>query len=171
MTSAPPFDNYEKRWKSVDSLEEKGLTKSALEKTNLIYDLAKNSDNAPQVVKSLIYKAKYRQVLDEGGFEKTLSQFETEIGSSEFPVRNILQSAAAELYWSYYQQNRWRFTERTQTVNFIQDDIATWDLKTITSRVSDLYKASLTNADSLRQTPIHLFSAILEKVSFLLLVR
>ena len=35
MTTAPPFDNYEKRWKSVDSLEEKGLTKSALEKTSL----------------------------------------------------------------------------------------------------------------------------------------
>jgi uncharacterized protein YfaS (alpha-2-macroglobulin family) len=163
MTSAPPFDNYEKRWKSVDSLEEKGLTKSALEKTNLIYDLAKKSDNAPQVVKSLIYKAKYRQVLDEGGFEKTLSQFETEINSSKFPVRNILQSAAAELYWSYYQQNRWRFTERTQTVNFNQDDIATWDLKTITSRVTDLYKASLNNTDSLKQLPIDLFSPILEK--------
>jgi hypothetical protein len=163
MHPAITYDSYEKLWKEVDSLEQQGLTKSALEKAEAIYTLAKKSDNAPQVVKSLIYKAKYKQVLEEGGLEKTLQQFEEEIGASHFPARNILQSAAAELYWNYYQQNRWKFSQRTQTVNFNPEDIATWDLRSITNRVTDLYKRSLENTDSLKQMPIEPFSAILEK--------
>lgn len=157
------YDNYEKFWKEVDTLESQGLTKSALEKTEAIYILAKKSDNAPQVIKSLIYKVKYKQVLEEGGFEKTLSEFETEINGSHFPAKNILSSAAAELYWSYYEQNRWRFAQRTQTINFKQDDISTWDLKKITQHVTELYNASLQNTDSLKQTSIESFAAILEK--------
>src|SRR6185369_2614113 len=72
-------------------------------------------------------------------------------------------SAGAELYWSYYEQNRWRFDQRTQIVNFKQDDISTWDLKKITQHVTELYTASLENTDSLKQTPIESFAAILEK--------
>src|SRR5262245_24313675 len=108
------YEDYSKLWKEVDSLEDKGLTKSALEKVEDIYSIAEKSDNVPQVVKSLIYKVKYKQVLEEGGLEKALNEFETQINKSHFPTRNILQSAAAELYWGYYQQNRWRFLNRTQ---------------------------------------------------------
>ena len=58
MPSSGNYDDYNKLWKEVDSLEEKGLTKSALDKVNTIYTLAGKSNNTPQVVKSLIYKVK-----------------------------------------------------------------------------------------------------------------
>ena len=40
--------DYNKLWKKVDSLTNKGLTKSALEVVTGIYDLSKKENNAPQ---------------------------------------------------------------------------------------------------------------------------
>ncbi|HUM46954.1 MAG TPA: MG2 domain-containing protein, partial [Chitinophagales bacterium] len=171
MAPIENYDAYDKLWSEVDTLESKGLTKSALEKVNTIYLQAKKTDNAPQVLKSLIYTVKYKQVLEEGGFEKALLAFETEINTSHFPTKNILQSAAAELYWSYYEQNRWRFSNRTQTSSFEQDDISTWSIEKIVSRVTTLYTASLQHTDSLQQTSIEPFASILEKGNMPLIYR
>ncbi|MGB3073693.1 MAG: MG2 domain-containing protein, partial [Chitinophagales bacterium] len=157
------YDAYEKLWKEVDTLESKGLPKSALEKVNAIYALANKSDNAPQIFKSLVYTLKYKQVLEEGEGEKALEAFEAAISKSHFPTKNILQSAAAEMYWNYYQQNRWKFSERTQITGIENKGIETWDIPKIVNHVTELYKSSLENVDSLQQTSIEPFAAILEK--------
>ncbi|MBA3649644.1 MAG: hypothetical protein H0W62_14045 [Chitinophagales bacterium] len=157
------YELYEKQWKEVDALEAQGLTKSSLQKADAIYALAKKLNNTPQIVKSLIYKVKYKQVLQEGGYEKTLLDFENEIKLSTFPTKQILQSCAAELYWSYYQQNRWQFSQRTETPDFNKEDPSTWDVIKITQRVTELYKESIENQDSLKELPIGDFAAILVK--------
>ncbi|MBX7108452.1 MAG: alpha-2-macroglobulin [Chitinophagales bacterium] len=163
VTPVISYDTYEKLWREVDALESQGLTKSALEKVNTIYSIALKSDNAPQLVKSLIYTVKYKDVLEEGEGEKALEAFEKAISESKFPARNILESAAAELYWSYYQQNRWTFAERTQLSDQNGQGVATWDLPHIVQRATALYTASLLHADSLQQTAITPFAAILEE--------
>lgn len=157
------YETFEKLWKEADTLEAQGLTKSALEKVQNIYALANKTDNAPQLVKALIYTVKYKEVLEEGEGEKALEAFEAAISKSHFPTKNMLQSAAAELYWSYYQQNRWKFSNRTHITGQQQQDIATWDLQQLAQRVSALYTASLSRTDSLQQTSIIPFTAILEK--------
>lgn len=163
MAPLQEYDDYALRWKQVDSLETEGLSKSALDAVNKIYAQAISADNAPQIVKALIYTLKYKQILEEGGNEKALLAFEMAIQNSRFPVKNILQSAAAELYWNYYQQNRWNFAGRTQTSGANEEDIATWDLQKIIDRSATLYKASIDDEDSLRQLSIMSFAALLEK--------
>ena len=59
-------DSYEKQWKKVDSLINKGLTKSAQEVVAQIYLKAKKENNAPQLVKSVLYnktKKRFRRRL------------------------------------------------------------------------------------------------------------
>ena len=43
---------------------------------------------------------------------------EREIAQSKEPVASILSSLLAGVYWSYFQANRWRLYDRTQTLNF-----------------------------------------------------
>ena len=50
-------------------------------------------------------------------------------------MKPILHSMIAEQYWNYYQNNRYRFLRRTQTVEFKQEDMRTWDLKKIVEQV------------------------------------
>ena len=67
----------------------------------------------------------------------------------------------ADAFWQYFQNNRWKFYNRTSTVNFKNDDIETWDLKAITNAVISNYKASLSNSDSLKRTKVDIYDDIL----------
>ena len=159
----PKGSNYEKEWKKVDSLTTKGLTKSALEVVNGIYDKAKAENNASQFVKAIIHRMKFEQYMEEYSLEKALNKLNEEAKEAHYPVKPILQSMIAESFWQYYQNNRWKFYNRTQTVNFDNNDITTWDLKAIFSQVVKNYEASLESADSLKRTPLNIYDDVLTK--------
>lgn len=159
----PKGSNYVKEWKKVDSLTAKGLNKSALEVVNGIYDKAKIENNAPQFVKAIIHRMKFEQYMEEYSLVKALNKLNEEAKEATFPVKPILQSMIAESYWQYYQNNRWKFYNRTTTVNFNNDDITTWDLKTVFSQVVKNYQASLESADSLKRTPLNIYDEVLIK--------
>ncbi|MBL7895404.1 MAG: hypothetical protein JNK50_08960 [Bacteroidia bacterium] len=156
-------DNYEKLWKRVDSCENKGLTESALKIVEAIYAKAKTENNAPQFVKAVLHRMKFESVKEEFSLEKSIVKLRDEAEASKFPVKPVLQSILADAYWQYFQNNRWRFYERSTTVNFKNDDITTWDLKTITDATIKNYKASLENADSLKRTKIDIYDEVIVK--------
>lgn len=159
---SPIFQNdFDKDWKAVDSLVNYGLPKSALEIVEKIYDKAKNENNSPNFVKSIIYKAKLKYNLKEDALESNIKDITEEMNSSSFPVKPVLQSMLAELYWSYYQTNRYKILDRTRTVNFIQDDIKTWDLSKFTEQVIYYYNESLKDETILRNTNIEIYNEIL----------
>ena len=159
----PKGSNYAKEWKKVDSLTAKGLNKSALEVVAGIYDKAKAENNSPQFVKAIIHRMKFEKYIEEYSLVKALNKLNEEAKEATYPVKPVLQSMIAENYWQYYQNNRWKFYNRTATVNFDNDDITTWDLKTIFSQVVKNYQASLESADSLKRTPLNIYDEIIEK--------
>ncbi len=159
----PKGSTYTKEWKKVDSLVSRGLNKSALEVVNGIYAKAKSENNAPQFVKAIIHRMKLEQYMEEYSLENALNKLESEVKEARYPVKPVLQSMLAESYWQYYENNRWKFYNRTETVNFKNDDITTWDLKTIFSQVLKNYNASLENADSLKRTPLNIYDDIILK--------
>jgi len=154
-------DNYEKLWRQVDSCENKGLPESALKIVEVIYEKAKTDNNAPQLVKAVIHRMKFKQTKEEFSLEKNINELAVEVSKAKFPTKAVLQSLLADSYWQYFNNNRWKFYNRTQTVNFKNDDIETWDLKTITSAVIDNYKASLANTDSLKATKVDVFDEVI----------
>ena len=152
---------YTASWKKVRDFEDRGLPESALTLVNDIYRQARSENNAQQLVKAVIYKMKYTDYKEEDSFVKNLGQLEDEIQTADFPVRNLLHSMLAEHYWIYYQQNRYRYGERTQTVNFDPRDIATWSLEKIIQETIINYQLSLKDADKLKNTGIGLVDEIL----------
>lgn len=161
----PKGSTYEKEWKKVDSLSNKGLTKSALEVVLGIYDKSKAENNSSQFVKAIIHRMKFEQQMEEYSLVKALNKLNEEAREATFPVKPVLQSMIAESYWQYYQNNRWKFYNRSTTENFTNDDITTWDLKTIFNQVIKNYQASLLNTDSLKRTPLNIYDEVLIKYS------
>ncbi|NVK64566.1 MAG: hypothetical protein HWE22_08255 [Flavobacteriales bacterium] len=156
------FDgDYSSLWVKVDSLEKQGLFKSALEVVNSIFAQAKQEENAPQVVKSVIHRMKYNAYLEEDDFVLALAELNNLSEKNSFPIKQLIHSVTAEVYWQYYESNRWKFIERSQTVNFENNDVRTWDLKTISEHVRTQYMLSLENADSLQHTDLYDFREIL----------
>ena len=135
-------DDYKSAWKTVDSLENKGLTRSALEVVDEIYKTAKLENNEPQIIKSLFFKLKYANYVEEYSHQKIIKQVTEEIDSTSFPANAILKSILANIYWQYYQNNRWRYQQRTETVNFDNDDFETWDLPRLIREIVKNYRAA-----------------------------
>jgi uncharacterized protein YfaS (alpha-2-macroglobulin family) len=154
--------DYRKHWLKVDSLQNLGLYQSALKEVELIFTEASKENNAPQVVKAVIHKMKYNSYLKEDDYVIAINELNSIAENSKFPLSQLIHSVTADVYWSYYQNNRWKFMNRTHTVNFKNDDIRTWDLKKLVVHVNEHYLLSLTGTDSLKRSKISDFKEILK---------
>lgn len=153
--------DYKTEWKTIDSLINKGLPQSALAETEKLYIRVKTEGNTPQIVKTIIYKARLTDMREEDSYIKIFKLVEDEIKTAKAPLSNILYSVQAELFWRYYTSNRYRFMERSTTIDFKNDDIATWDLTTLVSKVSQSYLKSLENPALLQKENINSYLSIL----------
>lgn len=155
---------YSAEWKKVDSLiNKRGLTRSALEQVQVIYNRAKKENNTQQVIKALVYRLGLEQNIQEDGLIKNIADLEKEVAAAAEPAKSILRSLQAEAYWDYFQQHRWQLYERTQTVNFDKTDIATWGVADFHRKISELYLASISAEQLLQQTKLDAFNEIILK--------
>ncbi|NNG26881.1 MAG: hypothetical protein HKM87_05105, partial [Ignavibacteriaceae bacterium] len=154
-------DDYKAAWHKVDSLEQQGLTRSALKVVEEIYRAAKKDGNQPQFIKSIFYKLKYGNYIEEDSHIKIINDVKAEIDTASFPANAILQSILANIYWQYYQNNRWRFQQRTETVNFDNEDFQTWDLSRLVREIVHHFHKSLEKSEELKFVSIKDFRDIL----------
>ncbi|RSK42065.1 alpha-2-macroglobulin family protein [Mangrovimonas spongiae] len=155
-------DNYQSLWKQVESFDNKGLPKSALKIVKQIENQAKKEDNKPQQIKTLLFKSKYALILEEEAQLNIINDFKTEISSNSTPTKSVLENMLATLYWQYFQQNRWRFYDRTKTSEKMDtSDFRTWDLQTLFEEIHCHYQNSLSDYKLLQNIAVDDFKSIL----------
>jgi len=156
-------EDYEKLWLDVERIEINNLPKSANKKVEAIYKKAVQENNSPQIVKCLFYKSKFSLILEEDATLKVINDFKTQIDKSSFPTKNVLQNILANLYWQYFQTNRYKFYQRTNTDSKVDvNDFRTWDLDTLFEEIHKYYDSSLSNSTQLQEIEISSFSDILK---------
>ncbi|MDN3666693.1 alpha-2-macroglobulin [Algibacter miyuki] len=161
LSSAQNSD-YSELWKSVASFESEGLPKSALKVVATIEAQAKKDKNQPQIIKTMLYKGKYAMVLEDDAQLEIITDFKLKINNSDFPTKNILESVLANLYWQYFQQNRWKFYNRTKTTEKVDtEDFRTWDLQTLFTEIHDHFQNSLQNGLMLQQEDLAQYDVLL----------
>ncbi|WP_442265824.1 MG2 domain-containing protein [Tenacibaculum sp. ZS6-P6] len=157
-------NNYEKLWKEVHHFELFNQPKSALKVVEKIYKQAKKKNNAPQIVKTLLYKSKFSLTLNEDAQLKIISQFKEHINQSNTPTKNVLQNILANMYWQYFQSNRWKFYQRTKTASKVDEsDFRTWDLETLFAEIHLEFQNSLAQKNELQNIDIKTFHSLLVK--------
>ncbi|MDP3115111.1 MAG: alpha-2-macroglobulin family protein [Candidatus Cloacimonadaceae bacterium] len=155
--------NYESAWKEIDKLQADRLPKSMGVKVDALYRAAVLEDKTDQQIKALTYQLLIHQQVEESSSQKAIEKVKKYLKTAPHPASAILHSMLAQLYWSYYQSSRWRYGMRSETVNFQQDDIATWDLKTIAKETINAYRLSLEQAAELQKHKIGDYPAIINK--------
>lgn len=158
-----PIKKYDKEWKRIEDLVNKGLPKSALTEVKKLYALAKKEKQDAQVIKTLVYITSLQTENREDNEVLSVSEIEKEIAISNEPVASILKSLLADMYWGYYQSHRWQMYDRTKTDNFKKEDIATWDAEDFHKKVSDLYLQSIKEEKLLKQTKLAPYDALITK--------
>ena len=165
MAQAKPND-YKTQWKKIDDLIEKGLTKTAITEVQKIYALAKKENNGVQVIKSLMFQSMLSEQVDENAGINIIKAIEAEAAAAKQPAKSLLQSMAAQLYWNYFQNNRWNLYNRTNTENFKKDDIATWGAEDFHKKISALYLASISEIKLLQSSKLEPFEAIIQTYGY-----
>ncbi|UAM98458.1 carboxypeptidase-like regulatory domain-containing protein [Polaribacter litorisediminis] len=156
-------NNFDNLWTQLEKLEVENLPKSALKIADDIYEKASKEHNSPQIIKALFYKSKFSLTLEEDAQLKVIHSFKEQISKSDFPTKNVLQNILANLYWQYFNENRYKFYNRTKTSQKVDSkDFRTWDLETLFNEIHHLFKASLENADKLQKIKISAFADILQ---------
>jgi len=159
-STSMPYD-YEKAWREAKEFESKGLPESALKVVNTIYEQAKKEQNAQQLVKAVIHQLKFTDYKEENAFVKNLNRLRDEANTAVFPVKPLLHSMLAEMYWQYYQNNRYQFNNRSEVAEIKQDDIETWGLTKIIEETFQHYKLSLQESDRSKATSIGIYEEVL----------
>ncbi|MFI5140010.1 MAG: MG2 domain-containing protein, partial [Sphingobacteriales bacterium] len=145
----------------IDSLANIGLPKSALKEVDKLDELARQNNNSPQQIRAVIYRMTFQSYLEEDALAAIISRLKLDIGRAEYPVKPVLQSLLGQMYWNYYQQNRYRFSQRT-TLAKPDTDFTKWDLQTVINETSRLYDLSLNDAAKEQNTPVGVLNGVLE---------
>ncbi len=153
---------YEKKWEEVNKALNEGLPKTALEVVEKIYAQAKTDKNSAQEVKALLHKMIYIREVEENTLVTSINQFKKEIETAQYPVKPLLHSILADIYWQYYQGNSWRFQQRTAS-NVKNEDIETWDLSKIVEQCIVEYKNSLEKPELLQAVKIDVYDEVINK--------
>ncbi len=164
MSAQDHNERYEREWKRADSLLQKGLPESAAKIVSAVYEKAKQKDQQVQMMKAEIYLIGADFQRNEEAFKDAISKASDHAAKEKFPNNAIWQSIEAQLYWNYYQQNRWQILDRTRVSNSTEiADFEQWDTDRFVQKSSALYLASLSRAEDLRQINIDAYEPILYK--------
>ncbi len=158
-------NSYKKQWLAIDSLIlEKSLPKTALKKVNLLYTDAKTKGQKDQVIKALLYKMSLQSQVNDEDPNLQITVLQKEITNAQDAVqKSILQVLLAERYNVYLNNYGWRIYQRSTTVNFKKEDIATWSADDFNHAIATLYAKALRPEKQLQQTSLKPYKAIIIK--------
>ncbi|ANE50370.1 alpha-2-macroglobulin family protein [Flavisolibacter tropicus] len=160
---AQKVKTYDAQWKKVNDLVQKELPKSALIEVQKIYTQAKAEGQDAQLIKALVYITELQAENREDNEVVSIRELEKEVNQVKEPATSILKSLLANRYWQYFQQQRYQLYNRTNTVDFKKEDIATWTAEDLHKKISSLYLQSLQNKPLLQSTKLDNYEAILLK--------
>lgn len=161
MFQFPKGKEYKAEWATVDSVLGLNQPKSAVPLVENIYADATKTKDYGQMVKAVFYLNGLKTQYNEDSQLQFIKAIEAEVAKAPFPAKQVMLSGLADAYWNYYESNRWKIQQRTETVDVDAADPATWDAAKFAEKVSALYLQSLQPADSLKRTPVEVFDAVI----------
>ncbi|MFT5853559.1 MAG: hypothetical protein ACI8XO_000800 [Verrucomicrobiales bacterium] len=153
-------------WKKVDQAVKKGLPKTAIEEVEPIIASAIADKAFPEAIKAVAKKITLEGLIEGNKAEEKITRLQAEIATAAKSAPEmvpVMEAILANWYWSYFQQNRWRYMQRTQTGGSGGDDILTWDLARILGEIDQQFQKALSHSDVLKKTPVSEYDIFLTR--------
>jgi len=149
-------------WKKIDSLEGQGLYRSALSLVDGVYRDARRDMDQENEIRSLIYRLKYTQELEEEGQEAAIELLVREPADDRLVPTALKFSMLGELYQRYYMVNRWDISQRPETKieeegikkRELKEQLKLWGPGNFYRVILDCYRKSLAYPGKLSQIPV-----------------
>ncbi|OWK36471.1 alpha-2-macroglobulin family protein [Fimbriiglobus ruber] len=158
--AAPPRPE---QWKKVEEAEKKGLPQTAIKELEPIIASALTDKAYPEAIKALAKKIALEGNIQGNKPEERITRMKAEIAKAPKEIVPVLDTILAHWYWHYFQQNRWRFMQRTATSAPPGEDFTTWDLPRLFGEIDAQFTKALSAEKELKATPIGTYDALLTK--------
>src|SRR5216683_5884368 len=142
------------QWKKVDEAINKGLPKTALEALEPIIQGALQDRAWGEATKAIARKIVLEGNIQGNKPEEKIIRLGAEIAKAPKEIAPLLDTILANWYWRYFQNNRWRFMQRTQTAQAPGKDFTTWDLPRLFAEIGRQFQKGLAAEKLLKATPI-----------------
>ncbi len=154
-------DDRKAMWAKVQQALEKSLPKTAIEELDKIAASARQDEKFDEAILAVCRKYQLQTQLEGNDQAFSIKLLQKELAQYPPQMQPVLRAILANWYWSYYQQNRWQFQQRTQTAGPPSEDFETWDLNRILAEAEALFTAALTDPGSLQKVPIETYSMLI----------
>src|SRR6266496_3668362 len=115
MITTPSLADFrDAEWKEVNDAVQKGLPKTAIEKLDPIIRGALKDKAWGEATKAIARKIVLEGNIQGNKPEEKITRMEAEIAKAPKEIVPLLDTILANWYWHYFQNNRWRFLQRTQ---------------------------------------------------------
>ncbi len=155
----------DEQWKKVDDAISKGLPKTAIEALEPIITGAIQDKAYAEAIKAIAKKIAFEGNIQGNKPEEKIVRMKAEIAKSPPEMAPVMEAILANWYWHYFQQNRWRFMQRTATAQAPSDDFTTWDLPRILAEIDKQFTKALAGEAVLKATPVSAYDDLLQKGS------
>jgi uncharacterized protein YfaS (alpha-2-macroglobulin family) len=151
------------QWKKVDEAVNKGLPKTAIQELEPIIEAAIKDKAYPEAIKAISKKIALEGNIQGNKPEERITRMKAEIAKAPKEMVPVMDAILARWYWHYFQQNRWRFMQRTTTAAAPSEDFTTWDLKRLFAEIDKQFTKALSAEKELKAIPIATYDELLEK--------
>jgi len=149
-------------WKKVETHQQNDAPKSAIETLRKIEGISREKKRWPECTRAtaLRWIAESAISPDESSLA-LLRLADREMPKMNREMKPVMQVLRSLWLWNYYQQNQWRFRQRTAAA--ATDDMATWDLQRVIQEVDQGFQQALSQAKEWQKKPASDFDGLYEK--------
>ncbi len=151
------------QWKRVEAAVAKGLPKTAIEALAPIIQGALADHAWAEATKAIARKIALEGTIQGNKPEEKIIRLEAEIAKAPTEMAPMLDTVLADWYWQYFQQNRWRFMQRTATAKAPGKDFTTWDLPRLFAEIDAQFQKALAAEATLKATPVAAWDDLLQR--------
>ena len=162
-SAAPAAGKRDAQWKQVDEAMNQGLPKTAIERLNPIIQGAIQDKAYAEAIKAIGRKIALEGNIEGNKPEEKIVRLEAEIAKAPKEMAPVMDAILAHWYWHYFQQNRWRFMQRTATAAPPGKDFTTWDLPRLFAEIDKQFAKSLAAEAQLKRTAVGEYDDLLQK--------
>ena len=153
----------EAQWKKVQEAISRGLPQTAITNLEPIIREALHDRAYAEAVKAIGKKIALQGNIQGNKPEEKITRLEAELAKAPQEMAPVLQTLLAHWYWHYFQQNRWRFLQRTATAQAPGADFTTWDLPRLFAEIDRHFQQALGAEKALKATPVAAWDDLLAK--------
>lgn len=152
------------QWKQVEEEMNKDLPKSAIQTLTAIDATARQEKAWAEAIRATAQRILLQGRIDEGRSPTAaIEMMQKAIADAPAEMKPVLGVVQSLWLWSYFQQNEWRFRQRSPDAGPVGDDIKTWDLSRILSEVDAGFVKALAQAEALRAIPVADYDKLYDK--------